>query len=979
MSKFRRSMSPRRNSAVSAAIQKAKKEGAGVVNLANLGLSEVPTELFDIPNITSLNISNNDFERFPEEIFSLHSLKALDLSNNPVRELPGDWCHLPGLLLLNFTEMNLEEIPDGFCDLASLEFLYLGYNKLTHLPERMSDLKSLRHLFLHNNRFTSLPASLRNYDSLETLTIGSNLKNLPKRISQFTKLNRLCVLDNELTSIPKEIGDLKELSSLELSENKLKSLPAELGFMPNLESLQISGNDLPASLVSAEKDGLSVLLSQIRSLSDPSNVSILSEAKLMFTGEGKVGKSCLRMALDGTIDPERDLLNSTTWGVDCGTLSLPDANNSGDEIEFNYWDFGGQKVYRITHQFFYSDQGLYLLVWDPRLGEEQCLIADWLRRIAARTGGEAKVILVATHADADGGNYSPRVDLGRYDSFLSSMIVDQISVDSFTKKNIDGLKRAITKHAQGMPGVKSPINNVWDRARKAALEPTNSSPWMSYRDFNELCKELGIDDPEAVQSIAATFLHRLGRGVWYGIDWQNDAFLYDTIVRDPSWLAMAFMEIVQHESTRAAGGILNHDDLTEVWINHGRENDGWRVYQLDDHPRLMRMMRAQGVALPIRSSNGEKSLIPQLVPLEQPNLPWSDPNKLQQDQRVLRMEVKVMPAVDGFMSHLIAALEPYHLYTEDGTGAFWQNGIFLRDTEGRFRNEALIELNVERNFLQVKVAAVGEEPGFLLQQIDASISECLKFWPGAKREDNILCPQRVHGRLCVGNFKLSSVERWLSRDMENAICHDCDQVSRPSDLIYGLRGRKRSEETADRLLEYLAYKERRPAPSSIVLLPTKGRWKNISTWEVLGKTRMKAQLRSEFSGVIVAEKEFTSSPGLLRYLGPAAKLGSLFFAAVPLPLDLSPGFTDSFNGLSDSLDKLGEQLPDGERAQSVDSSSPERNLALVAEFLEKIELSPKRYGMDLERAPDGKWYWMSASEVDQHRPTQASFSAKRPG
>ncbi|EBA13643.1 leucine-rich repeat domain-containing protein [Roseobacter sp. CCS2] len=966
-------MSTQKTASISNIIQKAKKENLKEVDLSNMGLSEIPSELFEIPDLLSLDLSHNQFKRFPKETFALSSLRTFEMSHNPIKKLPEDWHHLQNLALLNLTEVELDELPDGFCELGSLQFLYLGYNNLSYLPESFNNLKKLRHLFLHRNRFNSIPGNLKLYKSLETLTLGSKVRSIPKRISRFANLRRLCIVDNELASLPKEVAKLERLNSLELSGNKLQAIPSEIGFMSDLTTLTIHGNDLPASLVSAEKDGAGVLLSQIRSLLDPKNTSILSEAKLMITGEGKVGKSCLRMALDGTINPDRDLLNSTTWGVDCGTFSLPDAEDPEKEIDFNYWDFGGQKIYRITHQFFYSDQGLYLLVWDPRLGEEQCLIADWLRRIGARTAGEAKIILVATHADVDGGNYSPYVDLDRYDNSLTSMIVDQISVDSFTKKNIDKLKFAIAKHAQGMPGVKSPINNTWDDARKAALDTANTSPWMSYVEFSDLCKELGIGDTEAVRSIAATFLHRLGRGIWYGIDWENDAFLHDTIVRDPSWLAMAFMEIVQHERTKSAGGILDHSDLTDAWINHGREEDGWRVYQLDDHPRLLRMMRAQGVALPIRSSRGEKSLIPQLVPSEKPKLPWCDPNDLEQDDRVLRMEVKVVPAIDGFMSHLIAALEPYHFYTKDGTGAFWQSGIFLKDTEGRFRNEALIELNTERNFFSIKIAASGEEPGFLLQQIDASIAECLKFWPGAKREDKIRCPHRVGDHLCQGDFKLSSVERWLARDMENAICHECDQVSRPSDLIYGLRGRKRNDETADRLLEYLAYKERRPAPGSIVLLPAKGRWRNITTWEILGKSRMKAQLRSEFSGALVAEKEFTSSPGLLRYLGPAAKLGSLFFAAAPLPLDLAPGFADSFNGLSDSLDKLGDHLPDGEQAQSVDPSYSSRNLALVAEFLEQIELMPRRYGMDLERAPDGKWYWMSAAEVEQYRPTQASL------
>ena len=50
------------------------------------------------------------------------------------------------------------------------------------------------------------------------------------------------------------------------------------------------------------------------------------------------------------------------------------------------WDFGGQEVYRITHQFFFSQRALYLVVWKPREGQEQNEVEGWLRRIRLRVG-----------------------------------------------------------------------------------------------------------------------------------------------------------------------------------------------------------------------------------------------------------------------------------------------------------------------------------------------------------------------------------------------------------------------------------------------------------------------------------------------------------------------------------------------------------------------------------------------------------------
>lgn len=954
-------------------IRKARRDGEARVSLQRFGLTRLPEEIIELKHLKHLNLNGNEFSEFPSSLLHLTELQELYMFRCGLTSLPAGISKLKRLVEFNLTQNFLDRLPDGICALSDLQVLYLGGNSINKLPEEFYRLGELTNLYLHDNQFSSFPTSLRNYGSLVDLTIGSELRTLPKRINKFKKLRRLSLAHNKLETIPHEISSMDSMESLEVQHNRLNHFPPEIANGKEMSQILLYGNDLPSSVVSAGADSQSVLFAQLRSLTDPSMVDEIREAKLMITGEGKVGKSCLRRALNGSLDKDSDLSSSTTWGVDCGVLEIEDESSGDDRIKFNYWDFGGQKVYRITHQFFYSDQGLYLLVWDPRLGEDQCLIRDWLVRIAARTAGIAKVIIVATHAEVEGGNYRPEVDLSNYRDELRGLVVDQISVDSFTGYNIAELKRLMVLHAGGLPGVRSPINKNWDRARDQALSIDNSAPWMSYKNFSEICQSNGVDDEEAIRSIAATFLHRLGRGVWYGMDWADDAFLCDTIVRDPSWLAMAFMEVVQHEPTRLSGGILDHANLSDVWINHGREGDGWRVYQLDDHQRLLRMMRAQGVALPTKASDGERSLVPQLVPADVPDLPWVSQEDLAVDQRVIRMHSRIEPVLDGLMSHLIAVLEPYHYYLPDGRGGFWQNGIFLRNHAARFRSEAMLEIKAERNYLDLSICVVGDEPGFLLHQIDSSIDECLKFWPGASRSDTVMCPQLDRGVRCTGQFKLENVERWLAQGRSYAICHECDQATPPGDLIYGLKRRDLSEDTSRHLLQYLAYKEQRPAPASIVIFPTKSRWRDIRSWEILGRTRLKVQLRSELSGEVVCEKEFTASAGLLKYIGPAAKLGAIFFAAVPLPLSLPEDVTESLSEVSDALEKISGGVATGETDPDLRDQIGSKNLALVARFLKELGIEPRALGMDIEKAPDGKWYWMSPSEVDRHRPTPAAL------
>ena len=50
------------------------------------------------------------------------------------------------------------------------------------------------------------------------------------------------------------------------------------------------------------------------------------------------------------------------------------------------WDFGGQEVYRVSHQFFFSPRALYLVVWHARQGQDQNEVEGWLRRIRVAGG-----------------------------------------------------------------------------------------------------------------------------------------------------------------------------------------------------------------------------------------------------------------------------------------------------------------------------------------------------------------------------------------------------------------------------------------------------------------------------------------------------------------------------------------------------------------------------------------------------------------
>jgi len=146
-------------------------------------------------------------------------------------------------------------------------------------------------------------------------------------------------------------------------------------------------------------------------------------------GEGNVGKTSLVAALlrgrDGFIE-NRD----TTHGIETQELRA-EHPKLHVEIVLHTWDFGGQEVYRITNQFFFSARSLYLVVWKPREGREENAIEAWLRRIRLRAL-DARVIIVATHWPGEG---LPDLDYAYLQSQFGDMLADVWLLSTTTRRD----------------------------------------------------------------------------------------------------------------------------------------------------------------------------------------------------------------------------------------------------------------------------------------------------------------------------------------------------------------------------------------------------------------------------------------------------------------------------------------------------------------------------------------------------------------
>jgi internalin A len=212
---------------------------------------------------------------------------------------------------------------------------------------------------------SSIPAEVFELTWLAHLDLdGNGLTQLPPEIGQLNQLETLDARNNQLSALPPEIAQLQSLQSLALSSNQLNALPREFADL-NLVSWDFDDNPWSEPVRAAlERTDLDDLKAYLHGLAVSEKCY---ETKLVLVGEGNVGKTSLVAAFQHEEFVEN---RSTTHGIEIRTIEVDHPSEAGIRIRMNTWDFGGQPVYRVTHQFFFSPRSLFLVVWWPREGVE---------------------------------------------------------------------------------------------------------------------------------------------------------------------------------------------------------------------------------------------------------------------------------------------------------------------------------------------------------------------------------------------------------------------------------------------------------------------------------------------------------------------------------------------------------------------------------------------------------------------------------
>jgi GTPase SAR1 family protein len=649
----------------------------------------------------------------------------------------------------------LTTLPGEIRHLARLEEFYLDDNDISALPPEIGDLRALRNLDLEGNCLTSLPREIGQLRNLEQLDLRNNsLKSLPKEIANLANLRRLYLRGNQLKELPPELGRLTSLQKLELDDNQISNLPRELvPLLGGRTAITLAGNPLVDPLPELLARGAPALAAFLMSLED---AVPQYEAKVLVVGEGNVGKTSLVAAVKHEPFIEN---RETTHGLEVHVIELSHPHLDVP-MSVRSWDFGGQEVYRITHQFFFSRRALYVLVWNPRDGQEQDEVGGWLRRIRLRVGTKARALLVATH----GNERQPELDYESLVEQFPGMLAGAYRIDSKTGSGIKELREAVAREASALPQMGTMLSSRWIAARDEILGRYREEPQISRTEFEEHCERNGLQRDETTTLLE--LLHDLGYVIHYG----DDDGLRDIVVLNAEWLTKAIGHVLEDKPTRDALGVLDHQRLLEIW---GR--DGAVGYSPEHYPYFLRLMEKFDVCYRL-DDLPHHSLVAQLVPRSRPALPWSFIHPIRADLRAATLAVTLGESAPGLISWLTVR------HHNASTKMHWRTGVFLRHPTAAYRSEALIELvNEKRLIVQVR----GPSPDLYINVLRDSIEHLLHSrWPGLSYSFAVPCPTVG----CGADFPLSGLTNIREKGRREYDCLYCNSTFDVSELLTGFSG-----------------------------------------------------------------------------------------------------------------------------------------------------------------------------------------------
>ncbi|MDX1809592.1 MAG: COR domain-containing protein, partial [Sulfurospirillaceae bacterium] len=503
------------------------------------------------------------------------------------------------------------------------------------------ELKNLQSLYLSGNGFTALPKEIVELKNLQSLDLSRNgLKEFPKEI---TKLSRLSSL--HFSSFFKD-----------KDSNKIKSIPNEFIELTVLFDFNIEADSLDTFYKTSYKSGLENLKNTIQQ-KIKQGTDKLYEAKLLFVGESGAGKtSLMEKILDKKYQLKTSENDNSTIGIDIRKHTFPYTKNKKIIFRTNMWDFGGQQVQYMSHQFFLTPNSLYVLVGDNR---KQHTDFDYWFHIINLLSDDSPILVVLNDINHKSVT---NFDLKAFKERFNTHTIEQKDIDlsNIVDGRYDELKLKIENMLCNLPHIGEDLPARWIDIRDQINILAESNYFIPFEEFRQISEGFGLSD-EDISTLARHF-HNLGVFLHYGDDISG---LADTIFLNPKWVMDAIYSVLADTSVNQ-----NNGKFTKKWLFNFWEEQH-QGYTLDIKNKLLTLMLKDKFEICYRLQTGKESYMsPQLLPpVLDYEYEWDYKNNL-----FYRFQYPFMPR--GIISRLIVRLNNL-IYQKNNKEIVWQKGVVL--------------------------------------------------------------------------------------------------------------------------------------------------------------------------------------------------------------------------------------------------------------------------------------------------------------
>ncbi|MBW1616095.1 MAG: leucine-rich repeat domain-containing protein [Deltaproteobacteria bacterium] len=573
-------------------------------------------------------------------------------------------------------------------DLTPLNDLDLFFNRITDISF-LSGLTSLKSLDLRSNRITDI-SFLSGLTSLNFLDLSSNRITDISVLSGLTPLNSLNLSNNRITDIS-ALEKLINLKTLDLKNNPIEVLPPwitnfnmEIEWIKDFNSGSISFYDNPlkyppVEIVKQGKEAVKNYFEQIKK----QGIGYIYEAKLMIVGDPEVGKTSLMNKLFKKDFKVPDKKQKSTTGITVRqnrSFNIKTKNNKIKDCKAHIWDFGGQQIQYMLHQFFLTPSCVYILMVDQR---KEIANFDYWLNIINILGKQSRIIVLFNEINIESAS-SFIYDEKKYKNFFPNLNIKKLDID--LKNMEDGrfnvLENEIGKSIASLEHIGNVVPAKWANIRKD-IEKLKSKKQKQVRitEYFEICYKYGLNQANAL--VALKFFHILG----IVLHFDNDENLKETIFLDPNWVVDAIYAVLINKGIEKNNGVFKTKEIDKIW---------GKKYDYDAKAKLLRLMLKDNFDICYKLKNKENTyIVPMLLLHKAPAYEWED-----NDSLIFRFQYRFMPK--GIVSRLIVRL---HKNIEDNKA--WNKGAIFNNKNGA-RAKVVEDKTTKEGIKIIEIALKGE-------------------------------------------------------------------------------------------------------------------------------------------------------------------------------------------------------------------------------------------------------------------------------